>query len=287
MKTIHFVILGIIVALAGTAWAAPKTKKQVLARGGKGGCYKCDLRGIDLSGKRMFMDSFQESNLQGAIFDKARLKGVNFIKADLTGASFKGADLTKANFEGANLTNADFTGAKFNQTNVRLATLTGTKGLPIPDAVPDPPHGRCFGKNICGLSPVKEKVAVPGLNPEHLKKVKDQVKFNAKVRCPYCSLEGADLSNLDMRQADLKGAYLKGANLSGSNLTRASLRGANLEGANLQKAQLMRTRLQGANLTDADFCGAVMQKISVRGAYSYSKGVITKGMRDSDCRIWK
>ncbi len=286
MKTIQATVLCIIIMLAGTAWAAPKTKEQVLARGGKGGCPKCELQGINLSGKRMFKVSFQESNLQKANFDGANLTGTNFIKADLSGASFKGAKLTHTNFGGANLTNVDFTGAKFNQTSVRKANLTGTKGLPPPDPRGDPSSG-CSGRAICGLSTVKEKVAAPGLNPEHLKKVKDQVKFNAKVRCPYCSLEGADLSNLDMRQADLKGAYLKGANLSGSNLIRASLRGANLEGANLQKAQLMRTRLQEANLTDADFCGAVMRKISVRGAYSYSKGAITKGMRDSECRVWK
>ena len=165
MKTIHIAFLGIIVALAGTAWSAPKTKEQVEARGGKGGCVRCDLHGIDLRGKRLFMDSFQETNLRGAVFDNARLKGVRFIKADLTGASFKEADLTKANFEGANLTNADFTGAKFNQTNVRLATLTGTKGLPIPDPVPDPPHGRCSGKNICGLKKVEARVAATTAKP--------------------------------------------------------------------------------------------------------------------------
>ena len=88
----------LILTLAGLVWAAPKTKEEVEARGGKDGCYKCELVGIDLAGKRITMTSFQESNLQGAIFDNANLKGSRFINADLTGASFKGANLTKVDF---------------------------------------------------------------------------------------------------------------------------------------------------------------------------------------------
>ncbi len=156
MKTIHFVLLGIIVGLAGTAWAAPKTKEDVEARGGRGGCPKCELQGINLSGKRMFKVSFQESNLQKANFDGSNLTGTNFIGADLAGASFKGANLTHTNFGGANLTNADFTGAKFNQTSVRKANLTGTKGLPAPDPRGDPSSG-CSGRAICGLQKVEEE----------------------------------------------------------------------------------------------------------------------------------
>ena len=61
-------------------------------------------------------------------------------------------------------------------------------------------------------------------------------------------LDGADLSELTLRDACLEGADLRranlhGADLEGSNLYLADLRGANLSGADLS----------GANLTDANF----------------------------------
>ena len=55
-------------------------------------------------------------------------------------------------------------------------------------------------------------------------------------QCPGANLQGANLSNQDLRNM----------NLSGANLRNADLRHARLDLANLEKAQL-----QGANLTRA------------------------------------
>ena len=102
-----------------------------------------------------------------------------------------------------------------------------------------------------------------------------------RVRLENASLEGADLSHADLRNANLSGALLEGAdlssawledadlpgarlaeaNLSGATLTRsnladANLRGANLSGANLIRSNLANANLVGANLTNVDLLNA-------------------------------
>ncbi|HIC14298.1 MAG TPA: pentapeptide repeat-containing protein, partial [Gemmatimonadetes bacterium] len=61
------------------------------------------------------------------------------------------------------------------------------------------------------------------------------------------SLEGEDLSGLDLRRANLSGADLRGTKLSGADLTGAYLGQANLRG----------TKLTGANLGETDLGGGL------------------------------
>lgn len=75
------------------------------------------------------------------------------------------------------------------------------------------------------------------------------------------TLQGADLSDVDLVGANLRCTSFMGANLRRANLWRADLChanfwGANLEGANLGDADLSNANLVGANLRDADFSGA-------------------------------
>ena len=85
------------------------------------------------------------------------------------------------------------------------------------------------------------------------------------------SLQGADLSyvqlvgaNLQRAKfysggpvtASLEGSNLHGANLQDADLRQVNLRGTNLYGANLKRANLFDTDLQGADLRAADLRGA-------------------------------
>jgi uncharacterized protein YjbI with pentapeptide repeats len=91
-------------------------------------CYGCDLRGVDLSGKRLGKADLEGADLSGATlrgtnFSRANLKGVLFRGADARGAKFQKADLYKADFTGANLSDADFEDAE-----VDGAVFTGADG---------------------------------------------------------------------------------------------------------------------------------------------------------------
>ena len=102
-------------------------------------------------------------------------------------------------------------------------------------------------------------------------------KFNLEkedfpfAKLQFISLRGANVSEVNFRQADLLGgsfvgaylynADLKGANLSGSDLSFSKCMGANFtdancEGANFEGASLEGTNFEGASLRCANFKGA-------------------------------
>ncbi|WP_413162395.1 Rid family detoxifying hydrolase [Capilliphycus salinus ALCB114379] len=80
------------------------------------------------------------------------------------------------------------------------------------------------------------------------------------------NLNGANLSEINLKDADLTGAkldgvnltyaVLKNANLSASDLDKAKLMNANLESANLSQAYLRNTDFTGACLNEANFSQA-------------------------------
>ncbi len=81
------------------------------------------------------------------------------------------------------------------------------------------------------------------------------------------NLDGAYLS-----QANLRGAYLNGADLSHADLSQANLRRAYLMVANLSQADLSQANLSGAYLmvailSQADLSGAYLSQANLSGAY--------------------
>jgi uncharacterized protein YjbI with pentapeptide repeats len=85
------------------------------------------------------------------------------------------------------------------------------------------------------------------------------------------SLTGADLADADvvaadLERADLSRARLSRANLSHANLQDAELFHANLSHANLSHADLCRVKLCRASLTDATLSGATLIRANLRGA---------------------
>lgn len=76
----------------------------------------------------------------------------------------------------------------------------------------------------------------------------------------------ADLSNADLTHANLCGSDLRGAHLVQATLDHAWLADANLEGALLCPARLAQTRLWDINLRDADLEGADLSEADLSGA---------------------
>ena len=77
----------------------------------------------------------------------------------------------------------------------------------------------------------------------------------------HSNLQGAYLSDADMRgvdlgQSDLRFAIMDHTRMSGANLDRAILDGADMRRANLQNANLSHSSLAGTTLTDADLEGS-------------------------------
>lgn len=93
--------------------------------------------------------------------------------------------------------------------------------------------------------------------------------------CPYCNLEGIDLSDriltdvnfagANLRNADLRHTVLKGAMLAGADLTGAQLDEAQLEDSETGPANLSRANLTGASFKGADLAGADLQFATLHG----------------------
>jgi hypothetical protein len=87
---------------------------------------------------------------------------------------------------------------------------------------------------------------------------------------PAISLDGADLSRVDLGWQKLPEINLSGANLFAADLSLANLRGAHLAGANLRqaivKALLTGADLVGADLREAQLSGAKLSGATMTGA---------------------
>ncbi len=87
----------------------------------------------------------------------------------------------------------------------------------------------------------------------------------AKVKAGE-SLEGANLSGLDLSHDNLDGSMLNGANLSKTRLSFTTFNRAQMVGVNLRGADLLATSMNNANLTDADFTNAILNGVMFVGA---------------------
>jgi len=108
------------------------------------------------------------------------------------------------------------------------------------------------------------------------------------------ALSGAQLQGADLSDYDLREARLEGADLTRANLERADLAGASLHEAILYEANLDAAHLTGANLEDADLLmtsasKAILSGVKARGARW--AGAIVRGsqvggadLRDADLR---
>ena len=113
---------------------------------------------------------------------------------------------------------------------------------------------------------------------EQLASVEGARLNNAKLR--YAQAYGIFLANAHMLHSNLQGAFmsqadLRGADLGESNLRftvldQAHLRGANLDRSNLNGADLRRADLRGANLSHSTLQNAVLEDARLDGASLYA-----------------
>ena len=98
---------------------------------------------------------------------------------------------------------------------------------------------------------------------------------------PIVSLNGADLSEVDLRGAELIGADLSEANLTKADLSGASLGFANLYRTDLSGADLTKAKLSTADLSRADLGRADLRAADLSAANLIeARGVTNKELED-------
>ena len=122
--------LTVLAYMPGAHGFAQKAVDQLIE---KRECLRCDLRGADLSHKRLrgvnltgaFLigANLETTDMSDADLSGAWLNGANLRRADLTGASLRGAHLIDADLTGAKLGKADLRGSMMARANLAEATL--------------------------------------------------------------------------------------------------------------------------------------------------------------------
>lgn len=103
-------------------------------------------------------------------------------------------------------------------------------------------------------------------NQEHLQLLKQGKDTWHKWRLEHQGIQ-PDLNGADLSETNLRGTYLKGADLSGADLKKAKLEGANLSSAILTGANLSSAFLNDAYLKGADLSGANLIEARLIGTY--------------------
>lgn len=93
----------------------------------KRACLRCDLRGADLSHKRLRGVNLTGAYLIGANLETADMRDANLSGAWLNGANLQRANLTGASLRGAHLIDADLTGANLGKANLRDSMMARAK----------------------------------------------------------------------------------------------------------------------------------------------------------------
>lgn len=89
--------------------------------------------------------------------------------------------------------------------------------------------------------------------------------IRGKISLLSNTVNGLDLSYMNLSKTDIRGAKLRCAILSGTNFTDAILQGSVMEGAMLQNA-----KFQDANLIYVNFTGANLRGANLRNANIYN-----------------
>lgn len=177
---------------------------------------RADLHGANLETTNLNMANLSEARLDNANLHQARLRGADLIDALLTGADLHGADLRGADLHRAHLTHANLCDADLSGTNMRGVDLNHAdmrKAVLTRTDLSNPNRG---WTRWAWIEPNMHQG--PGW------------------------VEGWDL---------LDGAQLRQVDLREANLAEANLREVDLHEAKLEGATMNRTDLGRADLTDA------------------------------------
>ena len=240
---------------------------------------KADLNEADLSKANLIF-----AKLRGADLNKANLSEADLKYADLSEADLNEADLSKANLIFAKLRGADLNKANLSEADLKDANLSEAKVTEIDLSETD------LRRAVLEKTSFKKSKSIP----EWIKKgldergIYEQKYLIENIRLGFKNLNGANLSNADLKDVNLEGAYFANANFGDADLKDANLEGAHFGNANnipawieggLDKKRIYSQNylienirhgfincLRGANLSGANLRSVNISNADLRGA---------------------
>jgi uncharacterized protein YjbI with pentapeptide repeats len=237
-----------------------------------------DLSGLDLSGADLRQALLENADLTGTRLSGADLGGAMLARARLAGTRLDGARLAEANLARAELEDCDLAGADLGEANLegaqlRRVRLTGARldGLRLEEARLEAVD---FGAS--------RSEAMLVLRGRDLRGCRFAGAEWAQAVFVECDLSDADFTGAHFRKAAFvtvqavatrfrgltlgagcfaAGCRLEQADFSGAVLPQVSLRGAQAAGADFRRA-----RLEGADLSECDLRGSRFPGADARGA---------------------
>lgn len=236
-----------------------------------GSCINCNLRGVNLSGKKAFSrfvkreDTFSRVVETGELYLDRRAIGnsMNLGGSDLSGANFSNVDLSGANFSGAKLVGTNFRGAKLHEIQLGSADLRDAD----------------FTNADMRYVQISYAQSVPF--------AKLARKWVLIWELFHVGAYGRDLSNEDFSYAIFEPTpphsesrmfpNFTGANLKGSTFKGSTLNDCNFRMANLQNVDLSEAKIQSANFREAD-----LRHASFKGTLAVGLDFSNADLRDSN-----
>lgn len=119
-------------------------------------CLRCDLRGADLSHKRLRGVNLSGAYLIGANLATADLRDANLSGAWMNGANLQRANLTGASLRGAHLIDADLTGTNLGEADLSSSMMARAKLAEACLHEADLSGARMQGTNLLGARNLKQ-----------------------------------------------------------------------------------------------------------------------------------
>lgn len=225
-----------------------------------------DLSGADLSGAKLDKAKLDDAVMidtvaEGASFAGAQGKDVMCVGLKAANAVFTGAQLEAGVFTGAQLQGADFTAASlkdcgFDQVDAtgakfEKADLSGFRGGEKSNFT----NAKCKGAN--GAGSVWENSTLQGADFSECNLKDAQFQFSDLSGARFF---GADLSSAMLRKANLSKAQAGNANFHQALLEQADLRGASLVASNFYAAEFLEAKTDGADFGGANLKMTKLEK---------------------------
>jgi uncharacterized protein YjbI with pentapeptide repeats len=229
--------------------------------------------------------SWREAHSASAISVANRdLSGLDLVGADLRGVDFSGANLERAMLREANLESADMTGCKLSHALVSLANLNNARldGSELFQA-----NFASSRMNRASLMRAQAQEAL--FSHCELRETRFDHSNVLSANFMQAYLNNASLTRVLGEQANFLEAILDGADLTESNLRLATLSGCSMVGARLSKANLSFTDcrfaiVKRAKANDCLFHAANLSTTDWRGADLSNADLTSAILTDADLR---
>ncbi|MBN8649040.1 MAG: pentapeptide repeat-containing protein [Caulobacterales bacterium] len=219
----------------------------------------------------------------GADFSYAKLRDANFCRAQMKQTIMKCADLANTNLTGANLEGADLEGANMVGTNTEGANLRGANlynVLRAPVLLNENKElllikeleNHIEWRETHGISGIPANLENQDLRIDFDLAYKKLTALRAKSSIWFglkffrTELQGANLSEGDLRMCEFVECDLRGIILAGSNLSRSNFKNSNLGTFALKNGRILKADLRDCDLSYANLSGLDLSSIMLDGA---------------------